>query len=118
MDTYRHISTLRLDSNPVPVLPTSAFRTFARFSIGSPRATLIGEDGVSRHFEVIRDGNEIRYAQVEGDRIDAIGVDEFKAHVARAIGQLGCCDLDCVRPARGDGEVRQAESPGSNGSDQ
>ena len=88
------------------------FHMFARCWLSTGRVELTGKNGVTRHFQVIREGNEVRCAKLEGDRIVPIGIGEFKAHIGFAIGQRDGAEFD--RPVRGDGEVRQAASPDSD----
>lgn len=69
------------------IYPPEAYRTVMRFKLGSSRIELLFDQMVSIHFEVIREGGEIRVAQVEGDRIVPISIDQFNAHMQRAIRQ-------------------------------
>lgn len=109
MGEYRHFATFPIDRNPVPVLPASAFRTVMRSFPSTGRIELTGEDGVTRHFQMIRESDKVCCAKLEGDRIVPIDIGELKMHMQLAIGQIDGAKFD--RPIGGDGEVRQADSP-------
>jgi hypothetical protein len=85
------------------------FSAFARCHLSTGRIELTGKDGITRHFQVIREGNEVRLAKDQADRIGAVDIAAINPDEQFAIGVSETADRDIAIGA--DGEVGQVGSP-------